>query len=91
MLFEKLGLRSELLKALAHAHPTPIQVQAIPAILDGKDVLGRRQTGTGKTAAFALPILQQLSESRAQVKGQRALALAPTRELAAQSLRHDLV
>ena len=87
MSFEKLGLRAELLKALAHkgyARPTPIQAQAIPAILDGKDVLGGAQTGTGKTAAFALPILQQLSESRAQVKGPRALVLAPTRELAAQ-------
>ena len=87
MSFEKLGLLAELLKALAHkgyARPTPIQAHAIPAILDGKDVLGGAQTGTGKTAAFALPILQQLSESRAQVKGPRALILAPTRELAAQ-------
>ena len=87
MSFEKLGLRTELLKALAqkgYADPTPIQVQAIPAILDGKDVLGGAQTGTGKTAAFALPILQQLSDSRAQAKGPRALILAPTRELAAQ-------
>ena len=87
MSFEKLGLRTELLKALAqkgYARPTPIQDQAIPAILEGNDVLGGAQTGTGKTAAFALPILQQLSESRAQVKGPRALVLAPTRELAAQ-------
>ena len=87
MSFEKLGLRTELLKALAqkgYARPTPIQDQAIPAILEGNDVLGGAQTGTGKTAAFALPILQQLSEARAQVKGPRALVLAPTRELAAQ-------
>lgn len=87
MSFEKLGLRTELLEALAqkgYARPTPIQAQAIPAILDGKDVLGGAQTGTGKTAAFALPILQQLSDSRAQTKGPRALVLAPTRELAAQ-------
>ena len=87
MSFEKLGLRAELLKALAqkgYARPTPIQAQAIPAILGGKDVLGGAQTGTGKTAAFALPILQQFSEMRAQGKGPRALVLAPTRELAAQ-------
>ena len=73
MSFEKLGLRTELLKALAqkgYARPTPIQDQAIPAILEGNDVLGGAQTGTGKTAAFALPILQQLSEARAQVKDQ---------------------
>ena len=87
MSFEKLGLRAELLTALAqkgYARPTPIQAQAIPAILDGKDVLGGAQTGTGKTAAFALPILQQLSESPTNTKGPRALILAPTRELAAQ-------
>jgi len=87
MSFEKLGLRADLLKALAqkgYALPTPIQAQAIPAILDGKDVLGGAQTGTGKTAAFALPILQQLSESPTETKGPRALVLAPTRELAAQ-------
>jgi len=88
MLFEQLGLTAPLLKALqkeGYTVPTPIQVQAIPAALNGKDILGLAQTGTGKTAAFALPILQLLEGK--QYKGYkhiRALILTPTRELAVQ-------
>ena len=62
--------------------PTPIQQQAIPAVLAGRDVLGLAQTGTGKTAAFAVPILQHLT--RGPLRRVRALVLAPTRELAEQ-------
>ena len=90
--FAELGLRPELLRAVAdsgYTQPTPIQAQAIPVILDGRDVMGGAQTGTGKTAGFALPILQKLlpqantspSPARHPV---RALILAPTRELAIQ-------
>ena len=84
-----LNLVKPLLKALAeegYDTPTPIQAQAIPAALAGRDILGIAQTGTGKTAAFALPILQRLAEDRkpAPRRGCRALILAPTRELATQ-------
>jgi len=74
------------LKQLEHVHPTPIQQQAIPVVLSGADLLGCAQTGTGKTAAFALPILTKLGRgSQATVpKAPRVLVLAPTRELAAQ-------
>ena len=95
--FAALGLRDELIRAvLAHGYstPTPIQKQAIPAVLHGGDILGGAQTGTGKTAGFVLPLLQRLMLSakaeRPAVNGQRgkrlprALILAPTRELAAQ-------
>jgi ATP-dependent RNA helicase RhlE len=85
MSFANLGLTPELLRALAdkgYATPTPIQSQAIPAVLAGRDVLAGAQTGTGKTAAFVLPILQQL-DARAD-RCPRALVLSPTRELAAQ-------
>ena len=87
--FQALGLSAPLLKALAHAGystPTPIQLQAIPAALAGRDIEGIAQTGTGKTAAFALPILDRLlaNPKRASHRGTRALVLAPTRELAAQ-------
>ncbi len=95
--FAALGLREELVRAvLAHGYstPTPIQKQAIPAVLQGGDILGGAQTGTGKTAGFVLPLLQRLMLSakaeRPAVNGQRgkrlprALILAPTRELAAQ-------
>ena len=87
--FSELGLAEPIqhaLNARNHIIPTPIQAQAIPMLLAGRDVLGVAQTGTGKTAAFALPILHQLSQSR-PVKGPRsprALVLAPTRELAIQ-------
>jgi ATP-dependent RNA helicase RhlE len=87
--FSELGLSSSLLKALAaegYESPTPIQSGAIPALLKGRDLLGIAQTGTGKTAAFALPIIQGLSAkaARPEPKSCRALILAPTRELAAQ-------
>jgi ATP-dependent RNA helicase RhlE len=90
MNFETLGLKAELLDAVrseGYTTPTPIQVKAIPAILNGKDVLGGAQTGTGKTAAFTLPMLEILSGSeQGPRKGRRprALVLTPTRELAAQ-------
>jgi ATP-dependent RNA helicase DeaD len=82
--FDELGLRPELLRAVAelgYEEPTPIQVRAIPALMDGRDILGQAQTGTGKTAAFALPMLQGLDLSFNGVQG---LVLVPTRELANQ-------
>ena len=87
--FTDLGLIPALLKAVAtegYTSPTPIQVQAIPLALAGRDVQGIAQTGTGKTSAFALPILQRLAASRTRPapKTCRALVLAPTRELASQ-------
>ena len=87
--FSDLRLVPELLKALeaeGYTIPTPIQQKAIPSVLDGRDLLGIAQTGTGKTAAFALPILQRLMADRkpAPRKGCRALILSPTRELASQ-------
>ena len=90
--FADLGLSEPLQRALAAAKytvPTPIQERTIPALLQGRDVLGIAQTGTGKTAAFALPILQHLSTTtvRAQPKSPRALILAPARELAVQIAR----
>ncbi len=87
MPFATLGLRPEITAAVAakgYTEPSPIQAKAIPAILEGRDVLGGAQTGTGKTAAFSLPLLQRLSESTFKNKRPRALILAPTRELAAQ-------
>lgn len=90
MNFNTSGLRSELLDAVesrGYKEMTPIQSKAIPAILEGKDVLGGAQTGTGKTAAFALPILHRLSDSDDSQKRNRtprALVLTPTRELADQ-------
>lgn len=88
MLFEQLGLTAPLLKALqkeGYNTPTPIQAQAIPHALKGKDILGLAQTGTGKTAAFALPILQLLNREQSKgYKHTRALILTPTRELAMQ-------
>jgi len=87
--FESLGLGGKLLRALndvGYEQPTPIQARAIPTLLEGRDLLGVAQTGTGKTAAFALPVLQRLDDAnqRAQSKRPRALVLAPTRELAMQ-------
>jgi len=87
--FTELGLNADLLKALAaegYTVPTPIQSQAIPSVLAGKDLLGIAQTGTGKTAAFALPILHRLAANRrpAPRNHARVLVLSPTRELAAQ-------
>src|SRR5256886_1153519 len=68
-------------KAMGYVDPTPIQLRAIPLILTGRDVIGSAQTGTGKTAAFALPILSKLAQHQPQT---RMLVLEPTRELAAQ-------
>ena len=86
--FSELSLTEPLLRALAAANytdPTPIQAQAIPPLLAGRDVLGLAQTGTGKTAAFALPILQRLSQGTERGgRDPRALVLVPTRELAIQ-------
>ncbi|HEY1879900.1 MAG TPA: DEAD/DEAH box helicase [Caulobacteraceae bacterium] len=87
--FSDLGLSKPLLRALAdkgYDRPTPIQAQAIPTVLAGRDLLGVAQTGTGKTAAFALPILQRLADDRrpAPRRGCRVLVLSPTRELASQ-------
>jgi ATP-dependent RNA helicase RhlE len=86
MQFQDLMLSDPLLRALAnegYTEPTPIQAQAIPHLLDRRDLIGLAQTGTGKTAAFALPVLQRLSEMK-RGRGIRALILAPTRELASQ-------
>ena len=92
MTFEELNLAPAILKAVleqGYDTPTPIQVQAIPAVLAGSDLLGGAQTGTGKTAAFTLPLLQRLSTeprlvNRRGVNAVRALIMTPTRELAAQ-------
>ena len=88
MSFSDLGLTPELLRAVAdkgYDTPSPIQLQAIPAVLAGRDVLAGAQTGTGKTAGFVLPILQRLAADVAtRHRAPRALVLAPTRELAAQ-------
>jgi ATP-dependent RNA helicase RhlE len=85
MTFQEMGLREEILRAIEeinYTDPTPIQTQAIPKVLEGRDLMCCAQTGTGKTAAFALPILQRLSERpKAPL---RALVLVPTRELAIQ-------
>jgi ATP-dependent RNA helicase RhlE len=106
--FATLGVAEPLLRALAaesYHTPTPIQAQAIPSLLAGRDVVGIAQTGTGKTAAFSLPILQRLAEVRIPLSpgSARALILAPTRELAIQigeaiatygrhlSLRHTVI
>ena len=84
MNFSELGLRSEIVRAIAgYTTPTSIQEKAIPVVLESRDLIGCAQTGTGKTAAFLLPILQQLSIGRPSA-GPRALVIAPTRELAAQ-------
>jgi superfamily II DNA/RNA helicase len=85
--FEDLALDPRVLKAVAEAGyetPTPIQAQAIPHALQGRDVLGIAQTGTGKTASFVLPMITLLGQGRAKARMPRSLVLAPTRELAAQ-------
>jgi ATP-dependent RNA helicase RhlE len=87
--FVSLGVAEPILRALAaenYTHPTPIQAKAIPPLLEGRDLLGIAQTGTGKTAAFGLPLLQKLSTGHVPPgpKQARALILAPTRELAVQ-------
>ena len=90
MTFKSLGVIDPILKAIeaeGYSHPTPIQEQSIPILLQGKDLLGCAQTGTGKTAAFAIPILQHIYNNPQQIKGRRkirALIVTPTRELAIQ-------
>ncbi len=87
VVFADLGLSSEVLRAIdemGYKHPTPIQEQAIPVVLMGRDVLGVAQTGTGKTAGFTLPMLDILTGSRARARMPRSLILEPTRELALQ-------
>jgi len=90
MTFKDLGLAEPILKALqeeGYANPTPIQEQAIPILLKGKDLLGVAQTGTGKTAAFGIPILHHLYEGislRQNKRKVKALVVTPTRELAIQ-------
>ncbi|CAL1516712.1 DEAD/DEAH box helicase [Chitinophaga sp. MM2321] len=109
MLFEQLGLIEPILKAIkaeGYTTPTPIQLKSIPIVLEGKDLLGCAQTGTGKTAAFAIPILQLLHNSKPEKPGFkhiRTLILTPTRELAVQidesfesygkytGLKHDVI
>ncbi|MFO0962233.1 MAG: DEAD/DEAH box helicase [Phycisphaerales bacterium] len=85
--FEALGLGPVMLEELAglgYEEPTPIQKAAIPPLLEGRDLLGQAATGTGKTAAFALPILQRIGDAKAQPLKPQALVLVPTRELAVQ-------
>src|SRR5712671_4548646 len=85
--FEDLGLGPQLLKAVAdsgYTTPTPIQARGIPYVLQGKDLIGIAQTGTGKTASFTLPMIEILARGRAKARMPRTLILEPTRELAAQ-------
>ena len=90
MTFEHLNLIEPILKALkteGYTTPTPIQQQAIPLLLARKDLLGCAQTGTGKTAAFAIPMIQLMVQDKSQLQGKRhirGLVLTPTRELAIQ-------
>ena len=89
MSFDNLGLHANLLKGihdLGYTRPTPVQEKTIPAIMAGKDVIASAQTGTGKTAAFVLPTLHRLLSDNGKKKGIRALIVAPTRELAIQSM-----
>ncbi len=85
MSFTSLGLVDSILRAInnqCYKRPTPIQHRAIPAILEGRDLLAVAQTGTGKTASFILPLLQRLSEGeKTEANSIRALVLTPTREL----------
>ena len=84
MNFENLGLCPEIVKAVKHMgfeEPSPIQAKAIPAMLEGKDLIGQAQTGTGKTAAFGIPLLQKIDPKNKKLQG---VVLCPTRELAIQ-------
>src|SRR6266571_3136459 len=85
--FASLGLKRELaesVKALGYEEPTPVQREAIPLLLQERDLLGQAATGTGKTAAFALPMLQHISQHRPKPRETCGLVLVPTRELAMQ-------
>ncbi len=85
--FADLGLSAKVLAAVeaaGYSTPTPIQAQAVPIAISGRDVLGIAQTGTGKTAAFVMPMITRLETGRARARMPRSLILAPTRELAAQ-------
>ena len=87
MTFDEVGLSEELLKAVTaagYSEPTPIQAQAIPSVLAMRDVTGIAQTGTGKTAAFVLPMIDRLAQGRSRARMPRSLILEPTRELASQ-------
>ncbi len=87
MNFDSLGLRAELLRAVGeqgYTEATPVQQKAIPVVMDGRDIMASAQTGTGKTAAFTLPLLQKLADQSGGQHRLRALILTPTRELAAQ-------
>lgn len=87
MSFEKLGLNPKTLQAIAevgYENPTPIQAQAIPLLLEGRDVIALAQTGSGKTASFILPLLDLLTRGRAKARMPRSLIIEPTRELATQ-------
>ena len=91
--FSELGLAVPLLRALSaenYSEPTPIQAQAIPLLLDGGDLMGLAQTGTGKTAAFGIPLVAQMleREARPEPRTVRGLVLAPTRELANQIMEN---
>src|SRR6185437_15615715 len=87
MQFNELELSPEILQAITDAGyktPTPIQEKSIPVVAAGRDILGCAQTGTGKTAAFALPMIEKLAAGRARARMPRSLILEPTRELATQ-------
>ncbi|MHA4990726.1 DEAD/DEAH box helicase [Cetobacterium somerae] len=87
MKFKEFNFKTEIMAqidAVGYKEPTPIQAQAIPVILEGSDILGLAKTGTGKTAAFVLPILEKIATTKGKGKGVRALIIAPTRELAEQ-------
>jgi ATP-dependent RNA helicase DDX54/DBP10 len=87
--FQVMGLSQPMLKAISYKGyrvPTPVQRQAIPALLDGRDVVAMARTGSGKTAAFLIPLIEKLREHSAQV-GIRGLILSPSRELALQTLK----
>ena len=97
MTFKELNIIEPILKALEakeYFEPSPIQAESIPILLQGKDILGSAQTGTGKTAAFAIPILQNIFLAKKDFKVKRsiqALVLAPTRELAIQIYEKEMV
>src|ERR687892_2016601 len=91
MKFDDFALRPDILHAVVEAGyetPTPIQQQAIPIILTGSDLLGIAQTGTGKTAAFVLPMIERLAQGHAKARMPRSLILSPTRELATQTANY---